>query len=136
MIQFAQEVEKALSGVVGEFDIAPQSLNIDSSNPGTNVDILALNFPPSSVQSAFIRYSVSRTTSLTSGVETGTLMIVYNGNGSIGNKWEMARESVGPGADIDFSISDSGQVAYTTQTLAGTNHSGTITFSAQALKNS
>ena len=63
-------------------------------------------------------------------------MIVYNPSGSIGNKWEIVRESGGPGAEIDFAMTDAGQMSYTTQSLTGTSHTGLITFSAQTLQNS
>ena len=88
------------------------------------------------MRAAFIRYTVYRSTSVTSGVESGTLYIVYNPEGSIGSKWEISRETVGAGASITFSVSDTGQIKFSTEALAGTNHSGLITFVAQSLQNS
>jgi hypothetical protein len=136
IIQFAESVQDALAGVVGAFDVPTQTLNIDAYNPGSAIDITALNFPTSDVRAAFIRYAVYRDTSSTSGVESGNLFIVYNPDGSPGSKWELSRETIGAGASITFAISDTGQISFTTTTLAGTDHVGTITFSAQALQNS
>lgn len=133
VIQFAQAVELALQGSAGPFDVPTQSISIDADNPGTSVDITALTFPPSDVRAAFIRYAVFRQTSLTTAVESGTLGIVYNPIGPVGNKWEVTRDLVGPGAFIDFYVTDTGQVQFSTTTLSGTNHVGTITFLAQSL---
>ncbi len=133
VIQFAQSVELALSSVVGSFDIPPQTQSIDSSNPASNVDITALTFPVSDVRGAFIRYDVIRETSSTTGVETGLIILSYNPDGAVSSKWEITREYAGSGADITFSVTDAGQVQYTTETLPGTGHTGTISFVAQAL---
>jgi len=132
MDQFAKAVEAALASVVGAFDVAPQALIIDPYNPGTNVDITALSFPVSSVRSAFIRYAIFRTTTTASAYESGELLIVYNPNGPVNNKWEIAQRLVGDGK-ITFSITDAGQVRFSTTALAGSNHSGKLTFVAQSI---
>lgn len=134
LIQFATAVELALASVVGPYDVPSQILNIDAYNPGTNVEITALNFPSSEVRAAFIRYAVYRETSVTSTYEAGTLDIAYNPNGPVNNKWEIVRES-GAGGDgqIEFIISDVGQMYFTTTTLSGINHVGNLTFVAQSV---
>lgn len=133
VIEFAQAVEEAIASAIGEFDVPPQVLTIDSSNPASNVDITALNFPTSDVRGVDIFYSVFRETDSTSAVESGTMTIVYNSDGSIGNKWELTREYTGPGAEIEFNITDTGQVQYTTTALSGINHIGRISFYARSL---
>lgn len=130
--QFAVAVEGALSSVVGAFDVSAQALIIDPYNPGTDIDIVALSFPISSVRSAFIRYAVFRSTTLTQAYESGELLIVYNPNGPINNKWEIAQRLVGDGK-ITFSITDAGQVRFSTTALSGSNHSGKLTFVAQSI---
>lgn len=132
VIEFAQAVESALSGLAGPFDVAPQSLNIDSYNPGTNINITNLSFPTSDVRSASIKYAVYRSTNSTNAYESGNIEVVYNPNGPINNKWEIARDYIGNGS-ITFSITDNGQVRFSTTTLAGLNHTGVITFTAQAI---
>lgn len=134
VIAFAQAVEAALASVVGGFDVAPQVQNIDASNPATDVDITNLNFPPVSVRSATIFYAVNRATDSAMAVEGGNLNIVYNANNPANNKWELAQYKTGEGF-ITFSITDTGQFQYTTQTLAGANHTGNITFRAVAVLN-
>jgi hypothetical protein len=130
--EFAVAVEGALNTVIGAFDVPPQSLVIDSYNPGTNIPIAALSFPTASVRAAFIRYAVFRSTNLTSVYESGELEIVYNPNGPVNNKWEVGQQLLGNG-DITFSVTDSGQVQFSTTAIAGTSHTGLLTFVAQAV---
>lgn len=132
VIQFAEAVELALASVVGPYDVPAQVLNIDAYNPGTDIDITALNFPATEVRSAFIRYALYRETSVTSAYEAGEITIVYNPNGPVNQKWELGRRGLGDGS-IDFSISDVGQISFTTGTLAGINHTGNLTFVAQSV---
>lgn len=138
VIQFAQAVESALESVVGPFDITPQ-VYVMSSNVNTDVNVPNLAFPVSNVRGAFIRYSVYRQTDNplpadTTLSESGTITTTYNPNGTTNNKWAITREYVGD-AQITFTITDTGQVTFSTTSLAGTNHVGRITYAAQALLN-
>lgn len=133
VIEFAQAVEDAIASAIGEFDVPTQVLNIDASNPASDVDITALAFSINDVRGADIFYSVFRETDSTSAVESGHLTIVYNPDGAVSNKWEITREYSGPGAEISFDVTDTGQVQYTTTALAGINHTGQISFYARAL---
>ena len=131
--QFAEAVEAALATVAGTFDIAPQVFNIDAYNPGTDVDIPNLAFSTAQVRGAIITYTAYRDTSTTSGAEVGTISVVYNPDGSTGNKWAISQERTGD-ASISFAITDAGQVQFTTASLGGINHVGHISFSARALE--
>lgn len=137
VISFAEAVESALTSAVGPYDVPPQVVTIDAYNPGVNVDIAALNFPVSNVRAAFIRYSVFRTASgpSTTAYEAGTMILVYNPNGSTNNKWEVVRNYVGD-ASITFSVTDTGQVRFTTTQIGSTGHTGKLSFVAQALQQS
>lgn len=73
-----------------------------------------------------------RNTSLNTAVEGGTINIVYNPAGPTGNKWQIDRKYLGD-ASIDFNVTDTGQIQFSTSALSGTSHTGLITFSAQAL---
>lgn len=137
VIAFAEAVESALTSAVGPYDVPPQVVTIDAYNPGTNVDIAALTFPTANVRAAFIRYSVFRTASspTTTAYEAGTLTLVYNPNGSTNSKWEVIRSYVGDGS-ITFSVSDTGQVSFSTTQIGTTSHTGKLSFVAQALQQS
>jgi hypothetical protein len=131
----------AVNSISGTYDVAPQIQNIDANNSSTNVNISNLVFPVAEVRSATIFYSVYRITE-NSGpsdgqekAEGGTLTIVYNAANPVSTKWEIARERVGS-ANITFSISDIGQVQFSTTALTGINHIGTLSFRAFAVLNS
>jgi hypothetical protein len=130
---FAQLVEEALNSAVGTFDISPQVLNIDASNPISNANVTNLSFSTTDVRAAFIRYSVSRFTSTTSAVECGEIRVVYNPDGPVSNKWNIEQNRTGD-ASISFTITDNGQVQYSTTALGGINHVGRLTYEARALQ--
>lgn len=133
VIQFAEAVAAALSGIFGTGDIARQAFNLDAShNPASNVTLTGLSFSSSIVRAGFVRYAVFRTTTTNTVYEAGELTAVYNPDGTPGSKWELQREYVGD-ASITFSIDDAGQFSFSTTTIPGANQTGKISFVAQAL---
>jgi hypothetical protein len=129
LVQFAQAVELALSGVTGLYDVQPQVYSM-VNEVNNDVDIPNLQFPTSEVRSANIRYAVVRVDTGAFAYEGGNLLIDYNGDAGI---WEISRDYVGDGK-ITFSISNTGQVRFSTTALGGTGtHTGSISFAAQAL---
>lgn len=133
VVQFAQAVEAAIAVAIGPFDLAPQVLNIDAYNPGTNIDIINLTFSTTQVRAADIFYSVYRNTTTVTAVEQGIIHIVYDPSAPVNNKWNISQERTGD-ASISFNITDVGQVRFTTTSLAGLNHTARLTFSAKALQ--
>jgi len=134
LVSFAQAVEKALATTVGAFDISPQIQNIDAPNPATNEDITNLNFPLTDVIKAEIMYGVYRQTDSTQVSEGGTLEITYNADNPVGEKWVISQTKQNE-AFIEFSITDIGQLQYSTTALAGINHTGFISFRASSVLN-
>lgn len=132
IIQFAQLVEAALSTVVGPYDVVAQSFAIDAYNPGTDVTVPNLAFSTATVRAAFIKYSCERSTDDNTVYEAGQIIIVYNAENPVGNKWEIVQERVGD-ADIALAITDDGQFEITTTAISGLNHAGNLTYSASAL---
>jgi hypothetical protein len=130
--QFATSVEAALSGLAGAFDVPPQVYVIDSFNPVTDQALPNFAFPVTDVRSIYIRYAVFRTTSTTTAYETGNIMAIYSPDNPVNNKWDFSVDRVGDG-QITFSITDAGQIQFSTQTLGGINHAGKITATAQAV---
>jgi len=133
VIQFAEAVEAALQGVVGNFDIVPQTFNITAVPNAVATNIPNLAFSIAEVRGAFIRYSVFRETTSANASETGEFRISYNPNNSPGSQWESNRISTG-NASIDLTITDTGQVQITLTALGGSNHVGQFNFTAQALE--
>lgn len=136
LIQFAQAVAAALNLVVGPFDVPPQTF-VMTSNANTNVILPNLTFPPSNVQGAIISYSVFRQTTgsgATTASETGQLIVNYNPTFPTNEKWSITREYVG-NAFVTFSISDVGQLEFSSSLLPGLDHTGTIVYQATAILN-
>jgi hypothetical protein len=133
LIQFAQAVEDALTGVVGDFDISPQTFTIDTATTGSAINVPNLAFSTDQVRGSFIRYTVYRTTSTTTVAESGNMEVVYNDDASIGSKWSLSREANGDG-QVAFTITDTGQVQVNITALGGINHTGQINYTAQAIE--
>lgn len=134
VIDFAVAVQDALASFVGPFDIPPQ-IYIMVSNVNANVNIPNLTFPTSRVQGAEISYSVFRNTSTQTVSESGSILINYNATAATGSKWEIAREYVGD-AQITFTITDTGQLQFSTTLLSGTAFNGKISYQAKAILSS
>lgn len=140
IIEAFQALADAVNTFAGSFDVPPQTQSIDAFNPGTGIDIDNLVFPASEVRSATIYYTVYRKTT-DSGppdgvevVEAGTLEIAYNNSRPNGQKWEIGRMGIGD-AMTDFNVTDLGQVQFSTNTITGINHTGTISYRALSILN-
>lgn len=137
-IEFAQAVEQALSGLAGPFDIPPQVYEM-IANVNTNVDLPNLVFPTSDVRSAEIAYAVYRQSDNPGvadniKVESGIISIAYNPNNPVTNKWNISQTSNDPNdTGVSFSITDVGQVQFSSTLQAGSNYEGRITYQAKAL---
>lgn len=135
IIQFAQAVSDALAATSGPYDVAPQTMTIDSYNTASNIDIAALSFPTSTVRAAFIHYAVYRSTNSANADEAGDMIIIYNPHNSSGLKWTLTQGNItGKGANINFNVTDNGQIQFTTTALSGSSHAGKIIFDARALQ--
>lgn len=141
VIQAIELIAQALDISAGPFDIPPQNF-VMTSNVNTNVPIPNLSFPVSAVQGAVVFYGVNRG-STGAGAEqisqSGILIINYDPTQSPGNLWQINDEfaaSSSDGAQISFSVSDVGQLQFSTTAITGTNPQGTINFRALAVLNS
>jgi hypothetical protein len=135
IVQFAQAVAQALSTVTGPYDVSPQIYTM-VSNVNTNVALPSLTFPTNNVRGALISYTVFRNSTGIGAVteaQIGTLQIVYNPNGPLGNKWDISDEHGGM-SDVTFSITDQGQVTFSSTGISGAGSSGLIGYTAKALQ--
>jgi hypothetical protein len=134
--QFAVAVAEALGSVVNPGDVFPQAFSINSFNSASNIPIPALSFPTSTVLAVFIHYAVYRTTSSANASEAGDIILLYNPNNGTGLKWTLSQGNItGVGAQINFNVTDGGQVQFSTTALSGSGHQGVISFDARALPN-
>lgn len=115
---------------VGDFDVAPQVYTM-VANLNTNVSLPNLSFPTAQVRAAFINYSVFRTTDApATAYEAGVLTVVFN---STTSTWEIIRGPYAGDGQITFSITNGGQVQFSTTALSGSNHVGMISYTAKTL---
>lgn len=132
--EFAQLVEQAIATTAGAFDVAPQVFDIASYNSASTVSIPNLSFSTAEVRSATITIACFRentTPANTTVYEHAELFVVYNPNGSTNEKWEISRMRTG-NASIVYSMTDDGQVQFTTTSIGSGTHSGTLSYSAKA----
>lgn len=135
IVQFAEVVTEVLSSLVGSFDVVPQQFILDTVPNSVDTAITNLSFSTTEVRSALISYAIYRNTNTTTVTEAGQLNIVYNESESVGQKWQMLRESDSD-ALVVFSIDDGGQVFINTTALGGVSYNGFVSYSAKALQNS
>ncbi len=129
VIEFAEAVEGALAGVAGTYDVAPQVYDI-ASDINTLVNVPLLTFPVANVRSAFIRYAIYRRSNTTTESETGTLEIVYN---NLTGTWQISREGTGTDNGITFTVTNVGQVQFSTTAIGGVYAEGTLSYGASAI---
>lgn len=98
------------TGVTGDIN---QTTFAPANNQAAATNITGLAFANASVQSARVQYSVvvNATTSL---YESGTLQLIQKGSG-----WEMSQSKVGDDIQMEFTVTSSGQVQYTSANYAG-----------------
>lgn len=135
IIQFAEAVAQALSTVTGPFDVPPQIYTL-ISNGNTDIALPSLTFPTADVRGAIIDYTVYRSSSGVGAVtlsDVGTLYINYNPNGPTGHKWDISNEH-NTLTGVTFSITDQGQVEFSSTVISGSSAVGFIGYTAKALQ--
>lgn len=132
LFDYLQALGSAYSTLVGVGDIQETSATL-LNNQSSSADVLGLSFDSAQVRSASIAYQITRTTNLSNRIESGFLNVFYDASRSINNKWVLQRESIGVDSLVEFTITDSGQVQYTTDNMSGTGYSGMLKFEARAL---
>ncbi len=130
---WAQAVTDVLATLLGVGDILQTTVTINN-NVAIAINVNGLLFDPSLVRAANINYSVYRTSSTnTSGFsEEGTIYIIYDNNAASGSKWTLSQRTNG-NSGVVFTITDLGQVQYTSSDIGTTTYSGTMKFAAKAL---
>jgi hypothetical protein len=111
----------------GPADITTTSFTI-ANNVSTPTSITGLSFDTASVRSATITYSLYRGSSTTETSETGQLMITYK---STAGTWELGQFLVGS-SGVVFTITNSGQIQFTSSSFTGINYVGKLKFKASA----
>lgn len=135
VIQAMQLISEALAISSGPFDIPPQNY-VMTANVNSNVDIPNLSFPVTDVSGAIVFYTVGRHTDSVAVSQTGFLLLNYDSSRGVGLKWQVMDQFTNSGAQITFSMTDVGQVQFSTTSISGSNFVGHIQFRALAVLNS
>lgn len=131
---WAEDVTTVLDTLLGSSDITLTSATV-LNNQSSVVNVAGLSFNTGTVRAAIIEYSIYRVSSTNpSGkAETGTISLVYDNSAGAGNKWSIAHGQIVGNAGIIFSITDAGQVQYTSTDIGSTSYSGVMKFKARTL---
>ncbi len=125
------EVAEVLATIQGVDDIAETTFNV-ANNISSAMDVVGLAFNPSTVRSAIVDYSLYRNTDSTELAERGSLNLIYKNGATPGSKWSIGRVLFGDDAGLSFTMTDAGQIQYTSTNLSGTGYAGEMKFEAKA----
>jgi len=98
-----------------------------ANNQSSAQDITGLLFNPSTFRGAKIEYTVYRVTSTAASAvaQIGEIKIVYN---TQAGQWFLYDVYAGQNAGVEFSITATGQIQYTSSDIAGSSYVGTMKF--------
>ena len=128
---WAEKVTEVLQSIVNANDILETAFTVDNNiAAATNVTSLAFN--TTSVRAAEIDYSIYRATDApTELTETGKMLIVYK---NTANTWFLTRTTSGDDTGVEFTITTTGQIQYTSTDISGANYTGIMKFRAKSLQ--
>jgi hypothetical protein len=127
---WAEAVTEALNFLIAPGDIINSTAGIQN-NVSSPTDVSGCVFDGSVTRAANITYQIVRSSDdlTTPIVEEGSLLLNYNPSGV----WTLTQQYSGDEVGVLFSITNSGQVRYTSSNVTGANYSGIIKFSARTL---
>jgi hypothetical protein len=132
---FAEEVATALGNINNPNDILETTFAV-ANNVGSFTNVAGLAFNTGAVRAAEISYSIIRSSNSnpTGIVEAGSMTAVYDSAASVGSKWQVSvGPIVGPGAGCTFTVTDTGQIQYTSSDIGSTGYTGEMRFRAKTI---
>jgi hypothetical protein len=131
---WATEVTLVLNNIQGPNDIPQTTVSI-ANNIVSSTNITGLSFNTGQVRAAFIQYTIYRTsTSNPSGsTEAGYMIATYDNLAGSGSKWSLTMGPINGNSGVIFSITDLGQIQYTSTNIGSTGYVANIHFSAKSL---
>lgn len=131
---WAKAVTDVLSTLLAPGDILETTFTINN-NVSTLTNINGLVFDPGTVRAANVDYAIYRiSNSNPSGqAETGTIYLVYDDSAPSNAKWQLAQKFEGTNSGVNFSITDGGQIQYTSNDIGSIGYIGSIKFRARTL---
>lgn len=127
--QFAIEVAEVLGNIVGPDDILQTTFAI-ANNQASPANVVGFSFNTGTVRGAFVNYSIYRTsTTNPSGfAEAGQMSLVYDNGAAPGSKWLLGIGNMVGNAGVNFTITDNGQLQYTSTDIGSASYSGILKF--------
>lgn len=122
-----QTIVDVANNSVGPNDILTTSFSI-ANNVSSATNVNGLNFDPSQVRSAIINYSLYRHTNSNELSECGQILITYK---TTAGTWELAQTYAGS-SGVTFTITNTGQIKYTSTNVSGSSYTGKMKFNARA----
>lgn len=131
---WAEDVTVVLDTLLGSNDIALTSANL-LNNQASAINVAGLSFNTGAVRAATVVYSIYRisSTNPSGKAESGEIRLVYDNAASSGNKWSLTQGNIVGNAGVIFTITDAGQVQYTSTDIGSTSYSGAMKFRAATL---
>lgn len=128
---WAEAVSDSVTDLLAASDLIVGSESINN-NAAVAVSLTDLVFSPSTIRGAHISYTVYRasTDQISGNIETGIIYLMYDTDADPGSKWIMGQTRIG-NAGILFSVTDFGQVQYTTTDIDSIGYVGKITYSVK-----
>lgn len=126
---WATEVTLLLSDLKGPNDIIQTAFSINN-NQAVASNIIGLAFDSATVRYAIVDYTIYRSTSTNEVAEGGQLHLIYK---NVAATWLIEQDRQGDDSGVVITITNGGQLQYTSSNLAGLSYSGTISFRARTL---
>jgi hypothetical protein len=124
-IPSALAVKTYVDAIPSSIIVSQISFNIanDQSSPA---NITGLLFNPATFRGLILTYSLYRESSTTSAAQIGELKFVYN---TADDAWFLSDTYAGQNAGVEFSITNAGQVQYTSSLYSGISYTGVLKYS-------
>ena len=112
------------------YNAAPDTSFTIANNISSATNITSLLFSGITYRSFILDYSIYRSTATASSAvaQVGQLRGVYNTQSST---WYLSDDYSGQNAGVTFSITSSGQIQYTSSSIAGSSYSGTMKYTTR-----
>lgn len=122
-----QALSQVSNTIVGPNDILTTTFTIPN-NVTSVTNVSGLAFDTTQVRSAIIDYSIYRSVTGSDLSECGEMLVTYS---SVNGTWELARFAVGD-AGVTFTMTNTGQLQFTSTNFAGAAYTSKMVFSAKA----
>lgn len=114
---------------VGAGDILATTSSI-TNNVSSPTNVSGLQFDIATILSSVITYTIYRSSATEEFTESGTLILTYLPDN---NEFDLAQRFGGTSSGVDFTITGSGQIQYTSSNMNATNYTGSIDFFAKSI---